>query len=41
MAHKRRIKVFDEITERTFIFNSHADKRKFFDAWDDYVVEVK
>lgn len=38
MVHK--IRVFDEITRKTFVFKSHADKRKFFDSWDELVVEV-
>ena len=41
MAHKRNIRVFDEITEKTFIFKSDRDKEKFFDTWDELVVKVE
>ena len=36
-----KIIVKDENTGVTFIFNSHKDKEKFFECWDDLVKGVK
>lgn len=45
MAHKRYVKtnvrIYDEVSDKTFYFKSHADKEKFFNAWDRLVVKVE
>ena len=34
------IKVFDNVTKKTFVFKTHKDKEAFFDCWDKLVIEV-
>jgi YHS domain-containing protein len=44
MVHKRvvsKVRVYDELSGKTFYFKSHADKEKFFDAWDRLVLKVE
>lgn len=35
------IKILDSVTGKTFVFDSHEDKIKFFDTWDELVVDVE
>ena len=35
------IKVFDNVTKKTFVFKCQKDKEDFFDCWDKLVVGVE